>query len=106
MPRGLVVVEMHSLGLGRGPGGVMKAVCSRHEQAYEVGVGCPWCEPVAEAPKAVAATLMHVDASVLPREQCNDVPPPMDLAAGESLGFDSRKLTVDDMTRLSRFYAL
>lgn len=23
----------------------MKTVCMRHEQAYEVGTCCPWCEP-------------------------------------------------------------
>ena len=43
----------------------MKAVCSRHEQAYEVGVGCPWCEPVSENPKSIAASV-QVEASVLP----------------------------------------
>lgn len=27
----------------------MKAVCNKHHYAYEMGIGCPWCEP-AQAP--------------------------------------------------------
>jgi hypothetical protein len=33
----------------------MKTVCSKHEQAYEVGTSCPWCEQPVVA-KAIEAT--------------------------------------------------
>jgi len=34
----------------------MKAVCSRHERAYEVGVGCPYCEPLETKAKAIESS--------------------------------------------------
>lgn len=33
-----------------------KAVCSKHEQAFEVSAGCPYCEPAFDAPPASANT--------------------------------------------------
>jgi len=33
------------MAVAEGEVAAMKAVCSKHEQAYEAGEGCPWCEP-------------------------------------------------------------
>ena len=50
---------------------------------------------------SVLRSLAYTPASTLPSQQSNDETP-----GADGFGFDSRKLTVDDMTRLSRFYAL
>jgi hypothetical protein len=86
----------------------MKAVCSKHVQAYDVGIGCPWCETPREmttvtAPAAVVGAPALNENAVAPAS-LHCVHPPIATVAPE--GFDSRKLTVDDMMRLSRFYAL
>ena len=90
----------------------MKAVCSKHIQAYDVGVGCPWCEPTLERaaepePRPVGlggAVALH--ENVAPSSFCSRAEPPASTPVLPPQGFDTRKLTVDDMMRLSRFYAL
>lgn len=86
----------------------MKAVCSKHVQAYEVGIGCPWCEtpsevPSVAAPAAVVGAPALNENGVAPASLYCANPP---AATTPPQGFDTRKLTVDDMMRLSRFYAL
>jgi hypothetical protein len=112
---------MLNLGPAEVPGGVMKAVCSRHEQAYEVGIGCPWCEAPQESAKPVASVYASLARPMPAGFDSSRASPPAatpfvaPVALNESApaaglvpcqGFDSRKLTVDDMMRLARFYAL
>ncbi len=85
----------------------MKAVCSKHVQAYEVSAGCPYCEPVPErledsALAPVPSMAMGLAAPVA----LNDNLAPSSAVLPPQEGFDTRKLTVDDMMRLARFYAL